>query len=136
MRSTRSGVGSARTWRVTVTSLGARQIGEGAVRREIGDRLRLGPGQRAAERALAVAQAHRQQLVVVAGGGEPRAGEADQRAAVLDPVDKLFARGVRDGADIGHDDHRRLLLEDLRDGVGEVRARRLDQIGEGLQRAA
>ena len=49
------------------------------------DRLRRRPGQRAAQRALAEAQPHRQQVLVIAGGGKPRAGEAHQRAAVLRP---------------------------------------------------
>ena len=48
----------------------------------------------------------------------------------------MRARRVGNGADIGHDDHRRLLLEQLRDRFGEIGARWLDQIGEGLQRAA
>ena len=97
--------------------------------------MRRRPRQRAAHRALAETQADRQQLLVIAGGGEARAGKTHQGAAVADPVDQLLARGVGDGADVGHDDHRRLLLEDLRDRLGEVLARRLDEIGEGGKRA-
>ena len=136
VRSTMSEVGSASTCRVTVTSLGGARSAKGPVFGKFGDGLRRGPGQRAAHRALAKAQANRKQLLVIAGRGETRSREADQRAAVLEPVDQQRPRRVGNGADIGHDDHRGLLLEKLRDGFGEIGARWLDQIGERLQGAA
>ena len=55
-------------------------------------RLRRVPGQRAAEVAPAAAQAHGHEVVVA--GGEPRAGEAQQQAALLDEGRDL-ARGSR-----------------------------------------
>ena len=98
--------------------------------------LRFGPGQGAAERALAGAQAHRQEIVVVAGGRQPRAGKAHQRAAVFDPVDQLRARTIGNGADIGHDDHRRLLGDEVGDGDDEIGLAAVDRSAKGCERVA
>ena len=68
-----------------------REVGKRAGLRELGDRLRRRPGQRAAHRAFAGAQADRQQVFIIAGGGQPRTGKAHQRAALLDPVDQPAA---------------------------------------------
>ena len=114
---------------------GRRQVGEGAALGKFGHWLRRRPGQGTAERALAAAQAHRQEIVVIAGRGQTRAGEADQRAAIVDPVDQPLPDLLGYGADIGHHDHRRLLVQHLRNAVGEVGAGRLDKVGEGLQSA-
>jgi hypothetical protein len=70
--------------------------------------LRLLPAQRAAERASAAAQLHRNQ-VFVGRGREARAGEAHQHAAVIDPSGELIAC-LCDIADIGQDHHRQPLF--------------------------
>ena len=79
-----SPAGSASTCLLTTTSARRRQTGEQAVVAERRQRLRRRPGQRAAQRAPAEAQRHRQQIV--AALLEPRAGEAHQHAALLHPL--------------------------------------------------
>ena len=113
-----------------------RKAGKRTVGRELRDGLRLGPRQRATQRALAKPQTHRKQFLVIAGAQQPRAGEAHQRAAVFHPFDQRLARAVGNGSDVAHHDDGRLLLEQLRDRLGQVRARRFDKIGERLQRTA
>ena len=62
--------------------------------------------------------------------GINRLGSAVQRQ----PVDQAAAHGFGNSADVGHDDHRRLLVEDLRDRLGEIGIGRLDQVCEGRKR--
>ncbi len=85
-----SASGSASTCRFTAHVRRHRDAGERAVGGKLADRLRLLPGERAAERPLALPEPHRQQLVD-GGGGEVRAGEAKQRAAGLHPFDQAPA---------------------------------------------
>ena len=114
-------VGSASTCRLTLTSSGTARPRNGAVVVERRKRLRRAPGERAAERAAAAAQRHGQQFV--AALLEPRAGEADQHAAGLDPGFELFLRAGDELADIGEHDGRDLLRDQVMHGVGDVRLR-------------
>src|SRR5258706_14886297 len=50
---------------------------------------------------------------IVVRGGEPWAGKPHQHAAVVDPSGQAVARVARNGADIGEDDHRQALLDEL-----------------------
>ena len=79
---------------------------------ERSEMLRLLPGQAAAERAAAAAQLDRHEIVV--GLRQPRAGEAHQHAALVDPGREPVADFRRQRADVGHHDHRQLLVEELR----------------------
>ena len=85
----RSGSGCAITWLEMSTSCGTGEAGEGARLREGLQPPRRAPGHRAADRAAAGAQPHRQQRILLeladAGLRQPRAGEADEQAALLDP---------------------------------------------------
>ena len=63
--------------------LGHDEARERTVGGERGEMLRLLPGQAAAERAAAAAQLDRHEIVVALR--EPRAGEAHQHAALVDP---------------------------------------------------
>ena len=113
--------------------VGHRHAVERAVARETGEVLRLVPAQAAAEDAAAAAQLHRHQIVVF-GGGEMRAGEAHQHAAIVDPLVETLAR-LGDIADVGEDQHRQALVEEARhrfrrpDAFGEA------DIGERIERA-
>ena len=82
----RPGSGSASTWRETVTSSGAARPKNGLSRSKGARRFGVSQDKRAAERAAAAPQRGRRQIV--GGGGEPRAGEADEHAAVLDEFDR------------------------------------------------
>ena len=105
-----------------------RHAAERTFARESGERLRLFPGQRAAERAAAAAQPHRNEFVV--GGCEPRTCEAQQHAAILDPFGEPFARRTGDIADIGKDQHRYILIDEADDRVGRRDAIAHPHIGE------
>ena len=120
-----------------------RHAGERAVAPEGGELLRLLPAQAAAENAAAAAQLHRHEVVV--GGREPRSGEADQHAAVVDPARQLAALLVRDRSDVGQNDHRHALLDEHADRlrgrsalaephVGERSERAREKVGGGEQR--
>ena len=135
--------GSASTWRVTVTSFGTAMPLNGLSREKRGELLRLVPAQAAAEDAAAAPQLHRDEIVV--GGREPRAGEAHQHAAVLDPFAPAGRALAGDIADIGEDQHRQVLVEEAgrpprpasRVGephVGERIERAREIIGRGEQR--
>ena len=86
-----------------------------------------------AERAAAGAQPHRQQRVLLELAGarlrQARPGEADEQPALLDPGHELGALGLAEGADVGEDQH-------VGRGVQHLRQRRLDHLGEGLERLA
>ena len=124
--------GSASTWRVTVTSFGTGMAAERAVARKGGERLRLVPAQGAAEDAAAAAQLDRHQIVVV--GGEMRAGEAHQHAAVLDPLGQRLQL-LGDVADVGEDQHRQMLVEEALDRLGRRHAFGEAHVGERIERA-
>ena len=111
-----------------------RHAGERAFARERGELLRLLPAQAAAEDAAAAAQLDRHEFVVA--GGEARAGEAHQHAAVLDPGIEAVARVAGDVADIGEDHHRHALLDELDDRVGGRAALGEAHVGERPERAA
>ena len=132
-RSGRSGSGWAITWLEMSTSAGTGRPVNGPVLRERPQPARRAPGHRAADRAAAGAQPHRQQRVLLeladAGLGEPRAGEADEQPALLDPGDELGALGLAERADVGEDQH-------VGGGVQHLAERRLDDLGEGLERLA
>ena len=78
--------------------------------RECVERLRLLPGQAAAENAPATPELHRHEIVI--GGGESRSGKAHQHAAIFDPARELIAR-LGDIADVGEDQHWQALLDEL-----------------------
>ena len=100
------------------------------------------PGQGAAEIAPAAPEAHGHELVVA--GGEPRAGEAQEHAAALDEGRDLRQRVAVERAHIGEDEHRDLLVQQLRHRVrdaaaalahfGVRRERAGDVVGRGEQR--
>src|SRR5690606_2997639 len=113
-----------------------REIGEGADGWKLRYRLRCRPGQGAAETAFAHAKAHGKKILVIAGRGEPGTGEANQHAAFLDPLDQPWPRLFGDGAYIRHDDHGRLAVENLRNGLSEVGTARFHEIGKGRKRPA
>ncbi len=95
--------------------------------------LRLLPGQAAAERAAALAQLDRNEIVF--GLCEPGPCEPHQHAALVDPGIETFAQLGRNGADIGQDDHRQLLVEELRDALLRRAFVGQPHIGERRQRA-
>ena len=79
---------------------------EAEERRPLGERRdprRARPGQRAAERAPALAEGDRQQLAAALGQSRP--GEAQQDAAALDPRRQPVRVGAGELADVGKDDH-------------------------------
>ena len=87
------------------------QPGEGRALGEGGQRLRAFPGQRAADLAFTRAQRHGQQRVRRLG--HPRAGEAQQRAALRDEArQRLRLPRVGDGA-VGQHQHRQAALQQL-----------------------
>ncbi len=110
-----------------------RQAGERALGGEGRERARAVPGQGAAEVAPAPAQAHRHEIV--AAGGEPRPGEAQEQAALVDEGrDPFQGRGV-EGADIGEHQHRDLGIEHLADRFRDAApAAGLQHVGEGGER--
>ena len=105
---------------------------ERAFARERRQLLGLVPAQAAAENAAAAAQLDRYQLVV--GGGEPRAGKAYQHAALVDPARQAVARVAGDVADIGEDDHRQALLDELGDRLAGRAAFGEPDVGERPER--
>ncbi len=132
VRSTMSGVGSASTCRVTVTSLGGGRSANGPV----GGNSVTGCGV-VQDSAPPSERSPRRRRTGSSSSSLPAA--ASREPAKRTSVPPFFTQSIScvraavgDGADIGHDDHRRLLLEKLRDRLGEIRARRLDEIGEGL----
>ena len=129
----RSGSGCAITWLEMSTSCGTARPANGLASGNGLQPPRRAPGHRPADRPAAGAQPHRQQRVLLeladAGLREPRAGEADEQPALLDPGHERVALGVAEGADVGED-------EDVGRGVQHVGERRLDHLGEGLERAA
>ena len=125
--------GSARTCRLTVTSVRYGEAVERAVVRKGRQRLRFVPTQAAAEDAAAAAQPHRHQIVV--GRRQPRAGEAQQNAAVLDPMRQPVVGIAGDIADIGEDQHRHVLIEKMRHCFGRRFTLRHPDIGERIERA-
>jgi hypothetical protein len=96
--------------------------------------LRLRPRQGAAERAFALSQGDRHQRIVGGRGGKARPGEADQRAAVLDPLGHRRIGLVRQAADVGHDQHGRFLRQEIGDRDSQIGFVRLDEIGIGRER--
>lgn len=110
---------------------GAGHARKGAVQWIIGERLRLGPGKCPAKRPLALPKRHGHKRIVGGRGGKPRAGETDQCAAVVDPFRKQRIGLFRQAADIGHDEDRRPLLQEFRNGDREIGFARLDEVGIG-----
>ncbi|MGY4335499.1 hypothetical protein ACVWW3_000405 [Bradyrhizobium sp. LM2.9] len=109
------GVGLGQHLAVYGDVLGDHDAGKRTVRRERGQMLRLFPGQAAAESPAALAQLDRHEIVF--GLRQPRTGEPHQHAALVDPGIETLADFRGDGADIGKDDHRQLLVEELRDAL-------------------
>lgn len=89
-------------------------------------------GQAAAEDAAAAAQLDRHQIVI--GLREAGAGEAHQHAALCDPAIEPLADFRRQRADIGHHDHRQLLVEELADRLLHA-AIAEPHVGKGRERA-
>ena len=96
--------------------------------------LRLFPGQAAAEAAAAAAQFDRHQIVI--GLRQPRTREAHQHAALVDPRADALADFGRQRSDVGEDDHRQLLVEELRDDLLRGALVAEPDVGERPQRAA
>ena len=108
-----------------------REPGERPVLRERLQPPRRAPGHRPADRAPAGPEPHRQQRVLLELPGsrrrQPRPGEAHEQPALLDPGHQRLALGVTEAADVGEDQH-------VGRGVQHLVERRLDQLGEGLER--
>ncbi len=107
------------------------KVVERALVRKLAELLRLFPRKTAAENAPAAAQLHRNEIVV--GCSQPRAREADQEAAFLDPAHQPLARGGRDGADIGKDQRRQPRIEETGDRFGGRRTFGQAHVGEGAE---
>ena len=105
---------------------------ERAFARERRELLRLLPRERAAERAPAAAQLHRNEIVV--GGRKTRAREAHQHAALVDPFAEPLAR-LADIADVGKDQHRQVRIEELLDRLRGRAALGEPHVGERVERA-
>ena len=106
---------------------------ERSVGGEGGEMLRLFPGQAAAEAAAAAAQFDGHQIVI--GLRQAGSSEAHQHAALLDPRREAFADFGRQRSDVGKDDHRQLLVEELRDDLLRRALVAQPDIGERPQRA-
>ena len=115
------------------------QAGERRGIREDGEVRRLGPRQGAAERAVAGANAHRQQIVARLAR-QLLAGEAHHHAAALHPLAQGFAVALAEGRVVGDDDDRQLLLQQGLQAVGAHlvigRERALDEIEVAQHRLA
>ena len=111
------------------------QAGKAAGFRQAGDGLRLGPGERSAERTLTGAQTDRQQAVILAGGSHARPGETHERSAAFHEGGELLACLVRDNADIGHDDDGRFLLDQFGNRGIKLGLGRFHDIGKFAERA-
>jgi len=85
------------------------------------------------EGATATPQLHRHQIVV--GGGESRAGEAHQHAAILDPASQTVMRFTGDVADIGEDQHGHVLIEEMRHRLRRRLGLGKPHVGERPERA-
>ena len=132
VRSVSVASGSASTWRLTVTSFGTGMLKNGLSRENAASccgwsQLSAPPSARPPRRSL-----HRNEVVVA--GGEPRAGEAHQHAAVLDPLGQPLAR-LGDIADVGEDHHRQPLVDELVDRLRRRAALGEPHIGERIERA-
>ena len=94
--------------------------------------LRRRPRQGAAKGAAADAQRYGQQLV--AAVLEPRAGKADEHAALLHPLLDVLCRFARKRADVGEHEHAGVLRQRLLNAGGEIGSLRLDQLGVRVER--
>ncbi len=126
-------VGSASTCRLTFTSSGTARPRKGLLSSNGASGCGVlqesePPSERPPRR-----KRHRQQFV--AALLEPRAGEANEHAARLDPGFELFLRAGDELADIGQHDGRDLLLDQVVNGVGDVALARRDDVGVGRERA-
>ena len=133
VRSTRPASGSASTWRVTVTSFGTGMLLNGPSREKAASgcgwsQLRLPPSVRPPRRSFTGTRSSSER-------GEPRAGEAHQHAAVLDPGGEPVARLARDVADVGQHDHRHVLLDEAAHRLGGRRDVGEPHVGERIERA-
>ena len=90
--------------------------GEWPVVRERRKLLRLIPAQAASQDAAAAAQTNGHEIII-AGGRKPGAGEAHQHAPIIDPLAQALAGIGRHVADVGEDDHRHMLVNELFDGI-------------------
>src|SRR5262249_23148890 len=93
---------------------------------------RCPPDRPAAEEAPAAPEFHRHEIVIA--GGEMRAGEAHQHAALFEPVHEAIAR-LGDVADVSEDQHRQPLLDELVHALRRRAAVGEPYIGEGPERA-
>ena len=108
--------GSASTWRVTVTSFGTGMPLNGLSRENAASgcglsQLKLPPRMRPPRRSLTGTRSS-------SDAGEARAGKTHQHAAVLDPLCEPVMGVAGDIADIGEDQHGKMLVEEMRHGVG------------------
>ena len=115
VRPGRSPSGSARIWRRTRYPPGD-QPGKRTLRGKGRERLGAVPGQRAAQGPASPAQAHGDQGVVA--GSQARPGEAQQQAALVHETRHPALGRLVEGAHIGEDQHRDLIVEELPDGFG------------------
>ena len=133
VRSDSAPSGSASTWRLTRTSSGTVIPAKGLASDSVASGCSTSQVEAAAEHAVAVPEADRDQGIGC--GGEMRPGEADQRPTLGDPLRHLLLDVGRQRADVGHDDDRRAGLDQLGDGDGGVGVARLGDVGEGLHGA-
>ena len=110
-----------------------RHSAKGTLPRKACERLRFVPTQAAAEDAAAAPQFHRNEVVV--GRGKPRSGKPHQHAAILDPLGEPIVHVPGDGADVGKNQHRQILVEEMPDRFGRRLALGEPHIGERTERA-
>ena len=118
---------------VDLDIIGHGEAAEGTVVLERRKRLRRAPGERAAERAAAAPERYGEQFV--AALLKPRAGETNEHAARLDPGFELFLGAGDELADIGENDGRDLLRDQVVNGVGDVALARRHHVGVRRKRA-
>ena len=122
--SRQSGAGLGQHLAADAHLLGREEAGEGAVGIEGCEAERLLPGERTAQHPVAGTERDRDQ--VVAAGGKPRAGEAEQHPALLHPGIEPSPLGGVDPAGVGQDHERQR-------AVGELGDPALAQLGRGAQ---
>src|SRR5437588_12363916 len=99
---------------------------------EGGERLRLLPGETSPENAPAAPELYGHEIVV--SGGKPRPGKAAEDAAVLKAARQRLTR-LGHIADIGENQHRQALVEELVHRLPRRTALGDAHVGEGAERA-
>ncbi len=95
------------------------------------ERLRLAPGQRAAEQPLTAAQCGRHELVLL-GAGQTRAGKAHQYAALPNPSLQALLGIADERSDVGQDQYRDALLQERIEDVAMLGSGAVRNSANGL----